>query len=144
MDINFAALGAAVAASLGVLAHGVVGQMWLTDLIRSGEREAGRPTELSTRLFGPADVSVQVLGVTWHAVTAFFAVAAGALYLTAFGAIESADMLRFIAVVFVAFLAVGTFYIGSMTAALRGPIPVLFVTAMTAGAVLSWVASNSV
>jgi hypothetical protein len=144
MDINFAALGAAVAASLGVLVHGVVGQMWLTDQIRPGERGAEGPTELSTRLFGPADVSVQVLGVAWHAVTAFFAVAAGALYLTAFGALESVDVLRFIAVVFVAFLAVGAFYLASMLAALRGPIPALFVTVMAAGAILSWVASNSV
>lgn len=144
MDINYAALAAAVAASAGVLAHGVVGNRWLTAQLRAAEREPAGPTELSTRLFGPADVSAQVFGVTWHAVTAFFLVAAGALYLTAFGAIESRDMLRFIAVVFATFLAVGAFYIGPRVTVLRGPIPPLFVIAMTAGAVLSWVASNSI
>lgn len=143
MDINYAALGGAVAASIGVLVHGVVGQMWLTAQLRAAGQGSG-PTELSARLFGPADVSAQVLGVAWHAVTAFFLVAAGALYLTAFGAIESREMLRFIAVVFGAFLAVGAFYIGPRLTELRGPIPPLFVIAMTGGAVLSWVASNSV
>ena len=145
MDINYAALGGAVAASMGVLAHGAVGHRWLAAQLRAAEQGSTTgPTELSTRLFGPADVAAQVLGVTWHAVTAFFLVAAGAPYLTAFGAVESRDMLRFIAAVFAAFLLVGAVYIGLRARVLRGPIPPLFVTAMTGGAVLSWIASNSV
>jgi hypothetical protein len=68
VDINYAALGGAVAASIGVLAHGVAGQMWLTAQLRAAAGERG-PTELSARLFGPADVSAQVLGVAWHAMT---------------------------------------------------------------------------
>jgi hypothetical protein len=144
VDINYAALGGAVAASVGVLAHGVVGGRWLTAQLRADEQRSSGPTELSVRLFGPADVSAQILGVAWHAVTAFFLVAAGALYLTAFGALESREMLRFIAVVFGTFLAVGAFYVGPRVQALRGPIPPLFVIGMTGGAVLSWIASNSV
>lgn len=144
MDMNYAALGGAVAASMGVVAHGVVGDRWLAAQLRATDRGSTGPTELSARLFGPADVAAQVLGITWHAVTAFFLVAAGALYLTAFGALASRDTLRFIAVVFAAILVVGGFYIGPRVGVLRGPIPPLFVTAMTAGAVLSWVASNSV
>jgi hypothetical protein len=144
MDMNFAALGGAVAASIGVLAHGVVGNRWLAAQLRVSERGPTGPTELSTRLFGPANVAAPIFGVTWHSVTAFFLVAAGALYLTAFGVLESRDMLRFIAVVFAAFLAVGAYYIGPRVSGLRGPIPPLFVTAMTGGAVLAWIASNSV
>jgi hypothetical protein len=141
MDINLAALVAAVAASVGVLAHGVVGQMWLSAQLGTAEMEV---TPLSTQLFGPSDVSAQIFGVAWHCITAVFLAAAGALYLTAFGAIASPGLLRFIAILYLAFLAVGGFYLFRGPRLLRGAIPPLFVTVMVGSAVLSWVASNSV
>ena len=141
MDMNYAALGGAVAASVGACAHGIVGHRWLAAQLDAAETRA---MPLSRRLFGPGDVSAQILGVTWHCVTAVFLVTAAALYLTAFGALASRDLLRFIAVVDASFLAVGAFYVGQLRGALRGPIPPLFFTAMLAASVLPWIASNSV
>jgi len=139
--MNTPALVAAVSASTGVIAHGIVGHRWLMAQLRAVDMQ---PTGLSTRLFGSDDVSAQVLGVTWHCVTVVFLASAVALYLTAFGALGSRDLLRFIALVHAAFLAVGILYIGQRPGALRGPIPPLFVTATVTAALLAWIASNSV
>ncbi|HEX2097298.1 MAG TPA: hypothetical protein VHF50_08020 [Solirubrobacterales bacterium] len=138
---NPAALIAAVAASVAVYAHGIVGQRWLTAQLRAVEM---RPTPLSTRLFGEGDVSWRVFGVTWHVVTTVFAASALALYLTAFGALESRDLLRFIALVHAAFLGVGFVYIDKRPAAMLQPIPLVFVTVITAAAAFSWMSSGSV
>ncbi|HYP55469.1 MAG TPA: hypothetical protein VEQ41_04110 [Solirubrobacterales bacterium] len=132
---------AALAASVAVYAHGVVGQRWLTAQLRSVEM---RPTPLSTRLFGEGDVTWRVFGVTWHIVTTVFAASALALYLTAFGALESRDLLRFIALLHVAFLGVGLAYGDKRPAAMRQPIPMVFATVIIAAAAFSWVASGSV
>jgi hypothetical protein len=141
VDTNLAALFAGVATSVGVYAHGVVGHRWFMAQLRSVEMQ---PTGVSMRLFGHRDVSREVFGVTWHCVTVVFAASAAALYLTAFGALESRDLLRFIAIIHAAFLGVGLVYTGNLIGALRGPIFPTFVTAMVAAASLSWIASNSV
>jgi NADH:ubiquinone oxidoreductase subunit K len=126
---------------VAVFAHGLVGHRWFTAQLRSVEMQ---PTPLSTRLFGEGDVSSQVFGLTWHIVTAVFLVSAAAFYLSAFGALESRDVLRFIAIIHAAFLAVGLFYIEKRLDVLRGRIPSLFVISMVAVASLGWAASNSV
>lgn len=102
-----------------------------------------QPTPLSVRLFGDRDVSHQVLGVTWHSVTVVFLASASTLYLTGFGAVESRDLLRFIAIVHAAFLGVGLVYLGTRHDALRAPIPPLFVTSMVTASSFAWIASNS-
>jgi hypothetical protein len=141
MDANLAALPAALAASVGVYAHGIVGYRWMTAQLRSAEMQ---PTALSARLFGPGDVSWQVFGVTWHVVTAVFLSSAVALYLSAFGALESRDLLRFIAILYAAFLVVGFAYTRGRPRFLRGPIPPIFFTAMLTAAASAWIASHSV
>jgi hypothetical protein len=140
MDTNLPALLAAVAASAGICGHGIVGHRWLVAQLGSIEMET---TPLSIRLFGDRDVAWQVLGVAWHCVTAVFVASALALYLTAFGALESRDLLRFIAVLHVAFLAVGSVYLARWPDGLLQPIPALFAVAMTTAALFAWIASDS-
>lgn len=141
MDANLAALPAAIAASVGVFAHGVIGHRWLTAQLESVRMQ---PTPLSVRLFGPQEVSWQVLGLTWHAVTVVFLASAVALYLSAFGAVDSRDLLRFIAVIHVAFLGVGLAYVRGRLQLLSAPIPRVFVVAMLTATAFAWIASNSV
>lgn len=141
MDGNLIALPAALAASIGVYAHGVVGHRWMTAQLRSVEM--GR-TALSARLFGPRDVSSQVFGLTWHIVTTVFLASAVALYLTAFGAVESRDLLRFLAILYAVFIAVALLVVRGRLLALRGPIPVVFFACMATAAAFAWIASNSV
>lgn len=140
MDTNLPALIAAVAASGGICGHGIVGHRWLMAQLGSVEMQ---PTALSARLFGDRDVTFQVFGVTWHCVTAVFVASALALYLTAFGALESRDLLRFIAILHGAFLAVGLVYLGRRPDGLLGPIPAVFAIAMTTATVSAWIASDS-
>jgi hypothetical protein len=102
-----------------------------------------QPTRLSTRLFGNRDVSWRVFGLTWHCVTAVFLASALVLYLSAFGAVESRELLRFIAIVHAAFLGVGLVYVEKRLDALARPIPPIFVTCMVAVATLAWAASSS-
>jgi hypothetical protein len=103
-----------------------------------------QPTRLSTRLFGERDVSWRVFGLTWHSVTAVFLTSALALYLSAFGALESRDLLRFIAIIHAAFLGVGLVYIEKRLDVLRRPIPPLFLAVMVAVVSLAWAASSAV
>jgi hypothetical protein len=103
--------------------------------------EETQPTLLSTRLFGNRDVSRQVFGVTWHSVTVVFLASAVALYLSAFGTLESRDLLRFIAILHAAFLGVGLIYTEKRLDTLRRPIPPLFMATMAAAASLAWIAS---
>jgi hypothetical protein len=99
---------------------------------------------MSTRLFGPSDVSAQVFGVTWHSVTAVFLVSAVALFLTAFGSLESRDLLRFIAVIYATLLVVGLVHVKWRVESLVQPIPLTFFTCMVAAASGAWIASSSV
>ena len=141
MDENVIALPAALAASIGVYAHGVVGHRWMTAQLRSAEMGT---TPVSARLFGPRDVSSQVFGLTWHVVTTVFLASAVAFYLTAFGALESRDLLRFIAILHAAFIGVGLLVVRGRLLALRGPIPRVFFAGMATAAAFSWLASDSV
>jgi hypothetical protein len=141
MEPNLPALFAAVAASVAVCAHGIVGHRWFMAQLRSVEMQ---PTRLSTRLFGERDVSWRVFGLTWHSVTAVFLTSALALYLSAFGALESRDLLRFIAIIHGAFLGVGLVYIEKRPDVLRRPIPPLFLAVMVAVVSLAWAASSAV
>ena len=140
MDENLIALPAAIAASVGVYAHGVVGHRWMTAQLRAVDMGA---TAVSARLFGPHDVSRQVFGLTWHAVTVVFLASAVALYLTAFGALESRDLLRFVAILHAAFIGVALLVARGRLRALRGPIPPLFFACMATAAAFAWIASNS-
>jgi hypothetical protein len=141
LDTNLPALFAAVAASVAVCAHGIVGHRWFTAQLRAVEMQ---PTRLSTRLFGDRDVSWRVFGITWHSVTFVFLASAVVLYLSAFGAVESRDLLRFIAIIHAGFLGLGLAYVEKRLDVLRRPIPPLFVTVMVAAASLAWTASNAV
>jgi hypothetical protein len=103
-----------------------------------------RSVELQpTRLFGDGDVSWRVFAVTWHIVTAVFLASAVVLYLAAFDALDSRELLRFIAIIYAAFLGVGLIYLVKRLDALRRPIPPIFVTGMVAVSVLAWAASSS-
>lgn len=141
MNINLPALSAGLAATVGVFAHGIFGHRWLVAQLRSVEMQ---PTPLSRSLFGDRDVSWQVLSVTWHSVTAVFLASAAALFLTGVGALESRDLLRFIAIVHLAILSLGLFYADKRLDALAQPIPLAFAVVMVAAASLAWVASSSV
>jgi hypothetical protein len=141
MDLNYPALIAGFAASVGVYAHGVLGHRWLVAQLDSVEM---RPTAISVRWFGDREVSRLVLGVTHQSVTVVFLATAATLFLTAFGALESRDLLRFLAIIHVAFLALGLFYIEKRLDALTQPLPLLFGTGMTVIASFAALASNSV
>jgi hypothetical protein len=135
--MNVPALLAAVAASVAVCAHGIVGHRWFMEQLRAAELQ-------SSRLFGDADVAWRAFAVTWHIVTTLFLASAVALYLTAFEALDSRELLRFIAIIHAAFLAVGLVYLVKRPAAIMRPIPVLFGTVMVAVAAFAWIASSSV
>lgn len=135
MDANALALGAALAATAAAAVHGIVGHRWFTAQLASAELAP-------SRLFGDAEMSFRVFAVTWHVVTAALAVSAAALYLTALGEIASRDLLRFIAALHAAFLGVGAIQIGVRPAALRRPVPPVFVACMSVVVVLSWVAAG--
>jgi hypothetical protein len=137
VDTNLSALLAAVAASAAVYAHGVIGHRWFTAQLARTELQP-------SRLFGDAEVSWRVFAVSWHIVTAAFLASAAALYLTAFGALESRDLMRFVAIMHVAFLGVGCIYMAPRLDAFLRPIPVLFVIVMVGTASFAWAASSSV
>jgi hypothetical protein len=79
-----------------------------------------------------------------------FLASAVALALTAFGALESRDLVRFVAVVEVATLmvggiyTVGGIYVEKRADVLTRPVPLLFAIGMVAATSLTWIASNSV
>lgn len=130
-----AALVAAVAATLAVVVHGGVGHRWMRQQLDAVQLPR-------SELFGDADVGVRVFTVTWHAVTALFAVSAGALYLVAFGAVSSPELLRFVSALHAALLLVGLLvFLRRLDAVLR-PVPPVFVTCMTTVVVASWLAAR--
>lgn len=141
MDLNYPALIAGLAASVGVYAHGVLGHRWLVAQLDSVEMQ---PTALSRRWFGDREVSRQVLCIALHSVTVVFVASAAALFLTAFGALESRDLLLFVAIIYGAFLALGLFFVEKRLDALVQPIPMLFTTGMILIASFAALASGSV
>ena len=136
MDTNLPALFAAGAASVAVCAHGIVGHRWFMAQLRSVELQP-------SRLFGDRDVSWRVFAVTWHCVTVVLLASAGALYLAAFEAVESRELLRFIAIIHTGFLGVGMVYLIKRLDMLTRPIPPIFVACMVVVSVLAWAASSS-
>ena len=133
--MSVALLLAAIADSVAVLVHGVVGYRWAA-------RQLGAVELPGSSLFGDADMTRRVFDVTWHAVTAAFAVSAGALYLMAFDAFDSPELLRFLSALHVAFLLVGAAVMLRRLDALLGRIPPVFATCMATVAVSTWFASR--
>jgi hypothetical protein len=136
MDTNLPALFAAGAASVAVCVHGIIGHRWFMAQLRSVDLQP-------SRLFGDRDVSWRVFAVTWHSVTAVLLASAVTLYLAAFEAVESRDLLRFIAIIHAGFLGVGMVYLVKRLDMFTRPIPPIFVTCMVAVSVLAWAASSS-
>jgi hypothetical protein len=120
MDLNYPALIAGLAASVAVYAHGVLGHRWLVAQLDSVEMQ---PTAMSVRWFGDREVTRMVLDITLHSITVVFVASAATLFLTAFGALESRDLLRFVAIIHFGFLALGLFYIEKRLDALAQPLP---------------------
>ena len=133
MDVVLAV--AAVGATVAVAVHGVVGHRWAMEQLRSVQLP---PSDL----FGDADVGLRIFTVTWHVVTAMFAVCAAALYLAALGVVDSPPLLRFISVLHVAALLVGLVVFVRRLDAFARPVPPVFVACMTTVAVASWVAGG--
>jgi hypothetical protein len=141
MDLNYPALIAGLAASVAVYAHGVLGHRWLVAQLDSVEM---RPTAMSVRWFGDREVTRWVLCIALHSITVVFLASAAALFLTAFGALESRDLLLFLATIHAAFLALGLFFVEKRRDALLQPIPLLFATGMSVIASFAAVAASSV
>ena len=128
-------LAAAIADAVAVAVHGGVGHRWLADQLRE-------TTLPPSALFGDADVGRRVLWVTWHAVTALFAVSGGALLATSAGWVDhSAAMLRFIALLHGAVLLVGAVCLVRRLDALLRPVPPVFVACMSTVAIAAWFAA---
>jgi hypothetical protein len=129
---------AALADTVAVVVHGVVGGRWASQQLRAVQLPA-------SPLFGDGDVGRRVFAVTWHAVTGVFAVCAGTLYLAATGWVRpDANLLRFISALHVAVLIVGLSCFLRRLDALLGMVPPIFVTCMGTVALTSWIASRGV
>lgn len=128
-------VAAATADIVAVVVHGVVGHRWL-------RAQLGAVALPESALFGDADVGQRVIWVTWHAVTAMFAVSGAALGLMAFGGeARSSDLLHFIAALHAAVLLVGLVFLVQRLDAVVRPVPPIFVTCMTTVVVASLMAS---
>ncbi len=141
------ALIAAIAALMIAAVHGIAGHRWMNAQLGSVDL---RPTPISERLFGEREVTWRVVGVAWHGLTVLFLGSAAVFLLTAFGALESRDLLRFVVIDLVAVLVVGLIYMGGVIFgektldAFRSPVPPFFTVAMVAMIAFGWIASNSV
>jgi hypothetical protein len=82
-----------------------------------------------------------MFATSWHIVTATFAACAVALYLAAFGQIESEALIRFIAVLHVAFLAAAGAICAARPDAFLRPIPAVAGICMVVVAVAGWTAA---
>lgn len=72
--------------------------------------------------------------------TAVFVASAVALFLFAFGAVESREVLRFVAIVHAVFLEIGLAYFGKRLEALARPFPALVVACLAGVSVFPWLA----
>lgn len=131
--MNGPALIAALSASAAVCAHGIVGQRWFVAQLRTAALKPTKP-------WGDADITRRVFALSWHLVTAVFVASAVTLFLVAFGAVESRDVLRFVAIVHAAFLGIGLGYFHKRLAALARPFPALVVACLAGVAVFPWLA----
>jgi hypothetical protein len=133
--MDLALVLAGTADSVAVLVHGVVGGRW-------ARRQLGAVQLPESALFGDADVARRVFDVTWHAVTAVFVVSAVTLYLMAFDAFASAQLLRFVAALHLAFAVVAVVVFARRLDAVVGRVPPVFATCMGTVTVVCWLASR--
>src|SRR5262245_1732406 len=123
--MNWAAFGAAMAASGLFAAHGVVGHRWHRAQLRHVTFEP-------TAIVGDADAAHRFFEATWHIVTVFFLATAVALYAIAFEAYTNAVVLRSIAAIYGLVIGVCLAYFGSRPRALLRPIPSIAALCMIA------------
>ena len=133
MDI--AILVAALAATVATLVHGGVGHRWMMQQLHGVELPP-------SALFGDADVGLRVFLMTWHAVTAVFAVTAGALYLLAFGGGSGRELLLFLAALHLVLLLLGLLVFARRLDAVLRPVPPVFAACMTTVAVATALAAR--
>ena len=128
-------VAAAVADTVAVVAHGVIGYRWAADQLRAVQLPA-------SALFGDAEVGIRVFRVTWHVVTAMFVMCAAVLYGMAFGGERNEGVLLFIASLHAAAILVALLvFVRRMDAVLR-PIPPVFFVCMTTVTVGCWLAGR--
>ena len=97
----------------------------------------------ATDAFGGAEISRRVFIVTWHLVTAAFATSAAALLLLALGTAADTMLPRFIAAMHASFLVVaGVVLLRRRPGLIARPIPIAFVSCMTAVAVMGWLGAR--
>jgi hypothetical protein len=126
---------AGAADTVAVLVHGVVGGRWAREQLHAVELP-------ELQLFGDADVGRRVFYVTWHVVTAVFVVCAATLYLMAFDAFDSAELLRLVAALHLAFAVVAIVLFARRLDALAGRVPPVFAACMGTVTVACWLASR--
>jgi hypothetical protein len=131
--LNVAALLAALSASVGVWAHGIEGQRWFVAQLGSVELQP-------TKSWGDADVTRRVFAIAWHIGTAVFSASAVTLFLIAFEAVESRELLRFIAILHAVILGIGIVYLGKRLETLTRPFAALVVTCLAGVSVFLWFA----
>jgi hypothetical protein len=132
--VNAPALGAAIAASVLVVAHGAIGHGWHGAQLRGVELKP-------TRIVGDADAAHRFFHVTWHLVTVFFIATAAAMFAIAFGAVAAPPIVpRFIAGTYVAVLGVCAIYFAPRPRALLRPIPSIAGASMIALVICAWLA----
>ena len=134
MDVGI--LLAAVAATTATVVHGGVGHRWMTQQLHAVELPP-------STLFGDADVGLRVFLMTWHAVTAVFAVSAAALYLLAFtGDGTSRELLLFLSALHTVLLVLGLLVFARRLDAVLRPIPPVSAACMTTVAVTTALAAR--
>jgi hypothetical protein len=132
--VNLPALGAALAATVLVVAHGGVGHGWHRAQLRD---HAFKPT----RIVGDAAAAHRFFQVTWHIVTIVFALTAVAFYAVAFGAVVDPRVLQLVSVGYGLILALCLAHFGRTPRALLKPIPSIAGAGMVALVVLAWFAA---
>jgi hypothetical protein len=115
----------------GVFMHGLVGHRLFITPLKSDRL-------FPTSLFGDAAWSRRVFMVTWHAVTAVFAVSAAMMLLMAFGAVASPPAALFVSAIHVGFLVVALAVSGRRIAWPPRRMPLGFVMGMSTAALMGW------
>lgn len=129
---NATFLVASLADFTGVWVHGVLGYRVLIAPLF--------PDRLfATPSFGDEDITRRIFIVAWHLVTAVFFCSGVALLLLGLGVIGDAWLPRFVGLVHGSFVLLALAVVGArLPATVRRPIPIAFLTCMSAVAVLGW------
>ncbi len=141
MIANPAALIGAISVSVTAAVHGIVGHRWFMTQLGTAEM---RLTDISRRLFGEREDYWRVFGVAWHSLTLMFVSFAVVLYLAAFGALGSPELVRFVAILNTAELALGGVYFNWALDSILAPVPLLFTVTMVTTTTCAWIAIGSV